>query len=1499
MSQRNLIALALKAVTANLLQDQEVYFVTDPEEEADNISAFHSFFIGTSQKIPFILDCPSNVNKPPSFELLFEFAEKCEPRLAFRLTYAPEEDRKLFSILSALTERVRTPAFPIRETARFFQDLVSVEDGKRRDMLLQLAKLGALTDGGKGLSIPRIMGGLKPRIFVLDDYNNFIIRKEDGSFVAVELAGHVKTLYQSDNIEESISGYANNLNHLEIAATIHAPSLLIPESDAGSPTYNTIHTLLPVEEMDTYRSEIAAIIVDLEWLPSKKPVTPQPGDHSSDGTAWKGIWKEAGLMAIQLLRRRYPEIPCFVYTGEWNLEKLQKALASGAEWCFRKAQSHHGFHSPRNEREEDNWRYDLTLYSLTMQLEEAAISRYGALPQGIGITDDASSSLAEDWDIPLPNQLQLTGDTDGQRRLIKALGLEQPLGRCVRGRNLQQLVNRLFPDAIQVTPVETLKGKSKAQAVFFAVPANSTGTLATRLVKVASWPVLYKEFLAYSRIIRPRLNSHTANILTEPATTGVSTGWDMPFGALQYTLAGFPEGYRNLSSLNQRLGAQLANKGAGAQLAGMVQKTLNTVLAPLYGIQEEATSAHRQKRPLWDWLGWSLPPLVTGILVPLEVQFSRRDKDCLTIQGRAAGYPLSTAWVRAQRDLQKLSTHSTSEEALPSLWERADHQAWRNACFTYLQGFSLEEVEWGKEEIGEVMLRHPDLGYRVRLRGRADDIRRRFSATWLRSGMPVDVFVVTDEKNRDGKKLKEDILGPSLRQMPIFGADSQDTDQALAKLFECFGSLPELEQPQFDDPITMFVAGPPVGAGLQPHYTIRACRGAIHGDLNLDNILFPDDANVGWLIDFECAHSDGMVAYDIAKFEGEIWSHHLIPALLDIAGQWPEDGELPIKLLAWALLAADTNSMHIEPMEARFYALPHVGADCEAIWQSVRNAFHVLRTIRGFAFSKLSLEKEELWWALSAYLLVAIKFQPREQPWRAILIYLISAWYLGKVAPRMRGNIDEKLLTQLGEIPSALTQMHKREVDGLLMDARRRRIQADELASSMDKTALDWTAPEGKPSTVERWDLASTGGVANITPLFGYLLLMARQKSGENIAVPKISSRGSSCGTVDILESGGFHFISDPKQILHRCHRDGGVLCRQDKTLTPIDQALMARRKEVNAMKDPTLTYASIISKKRVMGCTHVIVDVKAGHDTKFVSPWFEKDSLDKWMGPGSDESLLRTDVLEDLELLLKSISSPASTSSTSQGWLGYKPSESLNPLKEIRWFVTDGDQPLCRAIGRQLILLHLDDLVTGCYGEKLLEKENRYREFYLRFLPEICELQITEADGKPDDGVFIGKVREQWKLLKNKLPEMGKFPAIKFFQRLKENRAEEKLTESFSKDILHRSWRLEPEMDVLVMTVSLGPYQPQWKTGTPLTVKRIHVWKLDALFSYLCGEDEFDPEVGIYLHCLPGEELGDVDTTPFLSVFFRPSRTREQDVFYMVSEFLTKHVVVAKRPGS
>ncbi len=177
------------------------------------------------------------------------------------------------------------------------------------------------------------LGSPKPILYILDDYNNYIECK-NSIYSPKQICKHIANYYHETQekepikkLEKILKGFCLILSNLSLAFTIKAPKL---EIDKSEPSYELICQTIPLKAIAQDASQIAAFIIDLEWLP---PIDKQTQNRTQ--------WKKMGSMAIDILSEHYPEIPSFIFTGLKPSQEIQEALIHGAYWGFHKEESHH------------------------------------------------------------------------------------------------------------------------------------------------------------------------------------------------------------------------------------------------------------------------------------------------------------------------------------------------------------------------------------------------------------------------------------------------------------------------------------------------------------------------------------------------------------------------------------------------------------------------------------------------------------------------------------------------------------------------------------------------------------------------------------------------------------------------------------------------------------------------------------------------------------------------------------------------------------------------------------------------------------------------------------------------------------------------------------------------------------------------------------------------------------------------------------------------------
>jgi len=865
------------------------------------------------------------------------------------------------------------------------QEIKSAEQRQRvRNQWFSLLKIDRAQNVKDYEDMYSSLGGIKPIVYVIDDYNNYVDVCQEGIYepkpdispqdVAQYFLENAAEKYLLAKFEEIMRGFCLMLNNLSLLFTLKTPKIKLDLEQSGS---DAIGDVLEFEVIKKDRSQIAAFIVDLEWIPPR-------AESSIDKPGSK-----MGHLGIDILSQIYPEIPCFIFTGLRHFEEMKEGLARGAYWGFNKEESHHYVNESAASQQMSE---QLTSFSLKQHLTRAVNVRYSCYQE-----------------LAFPHQLKIDPSIPAWQKLIDKLQIKLD-DQCFQQQALKKLIAFLLPTATRVEPVKVLAaGKSQAQATFFVSPISQKDKLATRFIKIGPWFSIQKEYLAYKRVIQPRLNTYTANIIQKPILTEGDDG-QMPWSALMYSLAGFPEDYNQLKSLNELFEQQMAAPPGDTFLLTCLQNTLLNVLLPLY---QSGISQPVKPQPLWCWLGDVLPPLYTGVLIPLTMTspdaLDEKQATFAIASKAGPGIEDSEVWKNA-KDLLKDLDFKLSEQRRDCIGyqdpSRINLETDNILKPPYKQillcDWHLVDAQWAEKDSdpGKITLVHPDLGMRISLCGQSKDIRLRFGATWIRPGMSVNVLVCFDTQNQEFEKIKKKINEKfsSFNWVSQYRA-KEDNFQLLLSNFQTVNQLPDRYLPS---PFEIF--GPGNEGPIAYNDTITARGGPIHGDLNLHNLLYAANETVGWLIDFESVKEAGMIAFDLAKLEVEIWNHHLSPYLIELAPLSPVSKGAD---LCYQLLCSCLQALSFSRNERDFFTvamkkhLDKLDPDLEGLWEPIIQALKAIKTIRNFGLEKCHLQASELKWALAAYFFKAIKFESESKNFdnsysgAAIFAFIASAWHLG------------------------------------------------------------------------------------------------------------------------------------------------------------------------------------------------------------------------------------------------------------------------------------------------------------------------------------------------------------------------------------------------------------------------------------------------------------------------------------------------------------------------
>jgi hypothetical protein len=798
--------------------------------------------------------------------------------------------------------------------------------------LLNWAQLESCLLEASKTNFSRLAGGIRPLVYVFDDYSNFIQQSPECSHIHSPHRKYdtgensiIARFYrrssssQSKTLDDAIDGFSSCLNNLSVVFDVRTQNMeFIPKVEAEKSEkfnyFKQVADILKFSELEENRNQIGAFIIDLEWLPSPNWII----DDSAPLKNWTNPpgKEQMGHYAVRLLTQRYPEIPCFIFTGMWSIETLQQSLAAGAAWCFQKPLTHHpGSGSHPSE--------ELNYFNLEHHLTEFAKRTYGTYEQ-----------------LPNPEQFD-TSNQDIVRKLNDKAKLNLFEKNNNRANSFRRLIASQFT-ANRVKPIRVLTaGKSGALATFFVEPSNDKEKEATRFVKIDSWLDIQTEYFSYQHIIRPRLNNHVAHIIQKPSVTQTDSNSLEVVGAITSSLAGFPEDYNNLSTLQEIIDRQINEPGGIEIISKKICTTLEMVLLPLY--------QDRTKRKYW-----------------LEEEFSLRYVGDLISIGGITDNMISNA------NTIDCSARELTEENLTEIIDSLNNKLSKGAF--RLRGWCLSRLF----NDGEIILHHPVIKSQLKLKPKLDNLHR-FNALWMKPGHYLDLVIALDSTESLFLSHQKTILEKSKLIFP-------NVDN-LQKVIEEWKDSNYIYFQEKED-LTIFN---PLETILNSKIPLTGYSGAIHGDLNLNNILYPEDENVGFLIDFAKTKKDGLIAYDFAFLEVHIWIRYLLPNILI---SFSPDNLADLSISQILFLSLELVNGNQRGIHSRFISSPS---------SRLHNALKIIASIRQLVKQKLpEITPEEQYYCLGASFLKYSKFPGLDNVAEIsdkinVLSFLAAAYYLSKM----------------------------------------------------------------------------------------------------------------------------------------------------------------------------------------------------------------------------------------------------------------------------------------------------------------------------------------------------------------------------------------------------------------------------------------------------------------------------------------------------------------------
>lgn len=1091
----------------------------------------------------------------------------------------------------------------------------------------------------------------------------------------------------------SASNHQNWSEHLKLMDqffTISRPVLPVHKRHV-----NSFDGLLPLVAAEIERLPLPlAAVVDMQWRFTDAV--------EKDKARW------FGLELIRLIKKAKPSLPVFVWSQIEDRQILQRAMQLGAASSFSKAASLSFMHDHGPSHNEAD---ELTTGRLWLRLLEWERTRYQCPPVGSG---EGDFILAE-----TPETRECRKKFIKTFKLTESALLQNPEPDVVR------LLRALVPNA---TGVEILRffgeGQGGAERPFVVRGRTASGRwLRPVQVKMGKdWRALAREGKGYRDVFAGCLGPSVAHVLSGPYRLGDWCGMSQSFAAPEEAIRDISS--KSTRSLDDWLRKKLPHPDQCRQL---VREIFDGVLDPLYKgnltkKRECVLKAFDRVSPAHLEQVFKHAPLKNdkneGLVIDLTpTNLSRKDA----------------------RACQELAYRQ---------WKKAE-KCWKDAggepCV--IKGLVIESLE-----INEIPSKHrlrlldPTLGVKVDLYAGNDEVAFRWeslSASPIKLvGLPV-TFELDKRATNDHRYC---LLGgwvPAieklLREYGILEPPAQE-DAPLAKP----AVKPSNPNPKAWEKISRFFhPGHPVDWTEEFHV------GPTHGDLNLGNILLhgKGESQFPWLIDFDKAANDRPVVFDVAKLEIEayhkivqelFWELRQIECLKDDAKTWDLlrqfEAALGKKSISdveylWVPFEKDGKGVP-DSLKQRFAGLFSYFQEIHKRVEDLgigRREFLLGRAVYALCCLKFKhlynagrhpnapFPAKIILWKLEA-LLEALDAEngivespdasAQQQAIFCVIQALRDAGANGKRLP-----LDRVLSTVFKSAPfKTLRQLsaHKRtegwellfcllrdkQVPGnnrwireILWYARDHGVATKPEDLAKFTSAMVRASRDSGSAIVFRdgfVDYASTGRLGNVFPTRKMFEHLADKKQ----QLVKISSRGDSGGTIDILEEAGILICKSAEAVKTELAQREWAVVETSEQLCEVDKILMKLRKDAHCMKVSDLAMASISAKKAALGIPSFDVQVVSGYDSKFhefleTMGDTERDKAEKavikkltsrWQGMW--QALLP--LLASTKLKKKAGTVPTWTASP------------LNSDSLGSWFAEIGDKDLCIVFGSKLLAAHV-----------------------------------------------------------------------------------------------------------------------------------------------------------------------------------------------------------------
>ena len=1169
-----------------------------------------------------------------------------------------------------------------------------------------------------------------------------LLRPEDMARTAealIELHGKPNVLVFDDLAgfkDGNASNHINWCNHLDLMGqffAISCPVLPVHKRHATS-----CDDLLPlvVAEIERLPGPLAAV-VDMQWR-----FTDECEKH-------KARW--FGLELIRLIKKAKPSLPVFVWSQIEDRQILQRAMQLGAASSFSKGKNLSFMHDQRAKHEEVD---ELTTGRLWLRLLEWEMTRYQCPPVGSG---EGDFILAE-----TPETRECRKKFIETFHLTESAVLQNPEPDVVR------LLRALVPNA---SGVEILRffgeGQGGAERPFVVRGRTASGRwLRPVQIKLGEdWRSLAREGKGYRDVVAGYLGPSVAHVLGGPYRLGNWCGMSQSFAAPEEAIRDISS--KSTRSLDEWLRKKLPHPDQCRQL---VREIFDGVLDPLY----KKNLAKKRECVLRAFDRVS-PAHLEQVFkhAPLEI----RESEVLVIDLTPSN--LSRKDPRARQELAYRQ------------WRKAE-KWWKDprGKLCLIKGMVIESLEKNKlPSKHRLRLLDPTLGAKVDLYAGTDEVASRWESLSASPitlvGLPV-TFGLQERAKNDTRPCLLGGWGTSIEKLLEENGILESSAKTAAKSGESEAKPSNPNRKAWEKISRFFHPGHPVD------WTDEFHVGPTHGDLNLGNILLhgKGENQFPWLIDFDKAANDCPVVFDLAKLEIEAY-HKIAQELFwelrqlgcvnndeasrdllrqfegalgkkgisDVEHLWvpfkKSDGGVPDSLKQrFAGLFSYFQEIHKRVEDLKIgrrefllgrvvYALcclkfkhlynaemhPNAPFPAKVMLWKLEALLEALDAENGIVESlDASVQQQAIFCVIKA--LRDSRAKGEGLPLDTVLSTVFTSTPFGQLKQLSDNKRTEgwELLFWLlrdKQVPGS-----NRWIRELLWYARDHGVAAQPEDLARFTAAMVRASNDVGGEIVFRdgfVDYASTGRPGNVFPTRKMFEHLAEERQ----QLVKISSRGDSGGTIDILEEAGILICGSEEAVKTELAKREWAVVETSEHLCEVDKTLMKIRKDAHCMKVSDLSMASISAKKAALGIPSFEVQVVAGYDTKLHQFLETMDEADESKRALAEKEQIKN--LEDRWQTMWRTLLPLLSSTILHNQIEKVPTWMASPFNSESlgsWLGEIGGKDQCIVFGSKLLAAHvwriLENRQQECLRHRLPAKfvtEVTNLGKVLKMLEEVCSV--------------------------------------------------------------------------------------------------------------------------------------------------------------------------------